>query len=137
REPWKLHGWIGVDSSLRLVGEVRNGVSVEIAYAGKVRHPAVCTAGQDGRDSFAFERPAGVWGPITARGGDRQLLGSHLAWPPEFRLSGWVMLENKALVGNARLNWAPTLPMEIVVTPRGAGHTQAPIASVAVESTGL
>lgn len=136
RAPSKFPGWIGVDTGLRLVGEVRNGTRVAIAYAGRIYYPAISRVDQDGLASFEIEIPAGVTGRITALGGDLQLLGSGFAWPPEFGLSGWVMLENRALVGKARLDWAPTLPITLAITRCGGEPIRLPVASSSAGSTG-
>ncbi|MGP0074275.1 MAG: glycosyltransferase [Bryobacteraceae bacterium] len=115
----KFAGWIGVDTSLRLVGEVRRGIPVSIAWAGRICHPSISAVDRDGVASFHFDMPAGVLDRVTAVRGDVPLLGSGFAWPPEFGLCGWVMLENKTLVGKARLDWAPTLPTTLAITRRG------------------
>lgn len=135
RASGKLPGWIGVDTNLRLAGEVRSGAPLAIAYNGRVFYPSISPADRNGLISFAFEMPAGVSGRITALSGDRQLLGSGFTWPPEFGLSGWVMLENKALVGKARLDWAPMLPITLAITRCGGGQVPLPGAS-ATGSTG-
>ncbi len=134
RAPSKFPGWIGVDTSLRLVGEVRSGIPVAIAYADRVCYPPISAVDREGLDSFELEIPAGVSTRIMAFRGDLPLLGSGFAWPPEFGLSGWVMLENKTLVGEARLDWAPTLTIPLAITRSGGGHM--PVATAAVGSTG-
>jgi GT2 family glycosyltransferase/glycosyltransferase involved in cell wall biosynthesis len=129
RPPGPFPGWVGVDTSLRLIGEVQNGIPVAIAYAGRIRHPAISAVNSNGLTSFEFEIPAGVSGQITAFSGHLPLLGSGFNWPPEFGLSGWVMLENKAVVGKAKLEWAPTRPITLAITPAGGEPIRLSVAS--------
>ena len=120
----KFPGWVGVDTRLRLVGQVRTGSRVRVACEGSVLFPTVCLVDQDGFDSFMIDLPAGVSGRLTARTGDCKLLGSDFSWPPAFGLSGWVMAENKVLVGEVHLDWAPALPVKLAIGRRGGEHIQ-------------
>ncbi|MGA2216095.1 MAG: glycosyltransferase, partial [Bryobacteraceae bacterium] len=135
--PSKFRGWIGVvGTGLRLAGQVRAGASVAIMYAGRVCHPPISAVDQEGLSSFELDIPAAVSSHIAACSGALPLLGSGFAWPPEFGLSGWVMLQGKVLVGKARLDWAPKLPVPIAITHCGDGRIRLPLPSVAVDSTG-
>jgi GT2 family glycosyltransferase/glycosyltransferase involved in cell wall biosynthesis len=119
RLPSKFPGWIGVDSNLRLVGAFRIGTPLEIEYVRKIYRPSISVIDRDGVASFEFQMPVEGADRIRAFTGDIELLGSGFAWPPEFGLAGWVMLENARLVGKARLGWAPTLPTTVAITPAG------------------
>jgi GT2 family glycosyltransferase/glycosyltransferase involved in cell wall biosynthesis len=116
RPPSKIPGWIGVASRLRLVGDVQNELPVAISYEGRIRHPAILAVNASGLASFDFEMPAGVTGPVTAFSGHLPLLGSPFAWPPDFQPSGWVLVEDQALVGKVLLEWAPTLAVTLAIT---------------------
>jgi len=120
----KFPGWVGVDTRLRLVGQVRPGSPVRVACGGSVLFPTVCRVDQDGFGSFMIDLPTGVSGRLTARTGDCKLLGSDFSWPPEFGLSGWVMAENKVLLGEVYLDWAPALPVKLAIGRRGGEHIQ-------------
>ncbi len=130
-------GWVGVDTSLRFVGELRAGNSVRIAADRKVYEPALRVVERNGLDSFEFEAPASVSGRITVfTPGDLPLLGSDFAWPPDFGLFGWVIAENEKLVGKARLDWAPALPIALAIGPCGEEPIRLPAGSAAGDSTG-
>jgi GT2 family glycosyltransferase/glycosyltransferase involved in cell wall biosynthesis len=131
----KFPGWIGIHSSLRLVGEVRNGIPVAIAFGGNIRHPTVSKAGPDGMVSFELDMPANASGQIAAFSGPFHLLGSALKWPPEFGFSGWVMLEEGKLVGKSRLDWAPALPTTLAIGERGGKHVHVSVPAAATRST--
>jgi GT2 family glycosyltransferase/glycosyltransferase involved in cell wall biosynthesis len=123
-------GWVGVDTKLRLVGQVRTGSQVTIQVRDSQLHPVVCQVDQDGFDSFACEVPSEASGQITVRAGESRLVGSDLSWPPEFGLFGWVLVENKALVGRVGLDWAPGNPVTLAITARGKDLRRVVVPSV-------
>jgi GT2 family glycosyltransferase/glycosyltransferase involved in cell wall biosynthesis len=134
--PGKFPGWIGIDSRLRFVGEVRRELPIAIAHSGRIYFPAVSAEDRDGLSSFELDIPAGVTTQITAFSGDRQLLASGLPWPPEFGFSGWVMLENETLVGKTRLDWAPHLPATLAISKPGGAQVRLSVPAAAGSSTG-
>lgn len=133
----KFAGWIGVDSRLRLVGQVWTGSNLRIAFAGRAWSPAICAVDEDGLDSFTFDVPTGVSGQMEVYTPGCKLLGSGMLWPPEFGLAGWVIMENKQLVGKVQLDWAPTLPVTLAIGPSSDGkHIRLPVISSACGSAG-
>jgi GT2 family glycosyltransferase/glycosyltransferase involved in cell wall biosynthesis len=122
-------GWVGVDTKLRVVGQLRSGFHVSMACGDSVLSPLIDSVNQDGLDSFTVEVPPDVSGAIAARLGDVPLLGSGLLWPPDFGLSGWVAVENRRLVGDVRLDWCPALPATLKVGPVGGEHIRVSVAS--------
>jgi GT2 family glycosyltransferase/glycosyltransferase involved in cell wall biosynthesis len=123
-------GWIGVDTKVRLVGQVRTGVQVKITISDsdEIWFPIITAADQDGLDCFQFDVPAGISGPLTVCAGNLELIGSGLGWPPEFGLQGWVVMENQTLLGEVRLDWAPSLPVTLVIGPSGRESIRPPVA---------
>lgn len=117
---WRKHGdrhpgWVGIDSTLRLVGEAPAGAVALIEQGGEsLGH--VSPAGSAGAPaSFARPVPPAA-GALTVRVGARELLGSKLPWPPDFGLTGWVVLEGRHLRGEVGMNWNPRAPVTLVVT---------------------
>jgi GT2 family glycosyltransferase/glycosyltransferase involved in cell wall biosynthesis len=108
-------GWVGVDTGLRLVGQVETGSSLRIASASGVWSATICVVDQDGLDTFVLDGPRGLSGRLDIYASGRKLLGSGMLWPPEFGLAGWVILENKQLVGEVQLEWAPPLPVTLAI----------------------
>jgi GT2 family glycosyltransferase len=121
-------GWVGVDTSLRLVGEVRTGSRLSIACSEKTYEPATNVVDRGGFDAFAFQVPAGFSGRIKVFAGNQELLGSEIAWPPEFGFSGWVVAENQQLTGRVKLEWAPTLPVTLDIRGWGNRNLEVPVA---------
>jgi GT2 family glycosyltransferase len=104
---------MGIDANLRLVGEV-------------VGAPAVITWGESspvsitadaGCSSFSVPLPHGFSGSIRAMAGDLELLGSGLAWPVDFGVSGWVVLEDRQLSGEVSMAWNGASPLTVIVAP--------------------
>jgi GT2 family glycosyltransferase/glycosyltransferase involved in cell wall biosynthesis len=122
-------GWVGVDKKLRLVGQVWKGRNLRIACASRVWSPTVCSVERDGLESFTFVLPAGVSGRLEVYARDFKLLGSGLTWPPEFGFSGWVLSENRRLLGEVQLDWAPALPVTLAIGPCEGRHVLLPVAS--------
>lgn len=110
-------GWVGVDEHLRLSGEVQAGAPLTVLGDGRVQplRNLIRARGRNGLESFTCELPSGVCGPLVVCSRGRPLLGSGLPWPPPFELSGWVALESAALHGEVRLDWAPSLPLTVIV----------------------
>jgi GT2 family glycosyltransferase len=121
-------GWVGVDTKVRLVGQVRTGAQVTITIRDEDWFPTITAADQDGLDCFQFEVPAGISGPLTVCAGNLKLIGSDLLWPPEFGLCGWVVMENQTLLGEVRLDWAPSLPLTLLIGPAGGESIRLPVA---------
>lgn len=120
-------GWVGVDTSLRLVGEIPNGSVARIyhdaASLGKIE--ALSVGGP--RAAFSHTLSPGRFGRVRVCVGERELFGSGLQWPPDFGASGWVVLEDRMLAGEVGLNWAPQSPVPIVVVHDG-GEIQVTVA---------
>jgi GT2 family glycosyltransferase/glycosyltransferase involved in cell wall biosynthesis len=115
-------GWIGVDSRLRLIGEIRNDGPLDIQLLNRAFEPESLSQSEFGFSSFVCSLPSGISGHIMARSGGAALLGSGLAWPPNFDLAAWAAVEDGALVGEARLGWFPAHSVTLAIGVRGE-HT--------------
>ena len=120
---WRQHGarhpgWVGIDSQLNLVGEIRAGGLALIEQGGQsLGH--VSPAGAPGVPvSFVRAAPTGA-GALSVRVGSQPLLGSALPWPPDFGVSGWVVLEGSRLKGEVRMDWNARAPVTLVVSQDG------------------
>jgi len=118
----KSPGWMGVETGFRLVGQVLAGNELRIALGNSVFHPSISPADSDGLGSFTFEVPSGVSGRLVVCTGGSKLLGSDQSWPPEFGFSGWVVAENRMLVGKVGLDWAPLLPVTLTIGRYGSSY---------------
>lgn len=132
----KFSGWVGAETGLRLVGQVRSGHDVRIEFGDGVFYPTTCLAGLGGFNSFTFDVPAGVSGPLVVRTAESKLLGSDLSWPPEFGLSGWVVAEDRILVGKVGLDWAPLLPVPLAIGQVGSRYLRRVVVPSSSGSTG-
>ena len=121
-------GWVGVDTSLRLLGEVRTGGRLSIHCAGKTYHPATYMVDCREFDAFEFRLPTGFQSRIKVFVDKQELLGSEIAWPPEFGFSGWVVAEDQKLTGRVKLDWAPTLPLTLDIRGWGSRNLEVPVA---------
>jgi GT2 family glycosyltransferase/glycosyltransferase involved in cell wall biosynthesis len=119
-----FRGWVGIDTELQIVGQVQSGSHLAIHLDDTPLHPAIDPLARDGIKSFKCRVPIGRCGRITARDGESELLGSKLAWPPDFSLSGWVAAEDKTLVGKVCLDWAPALPVTLAIAQSGIQHVR-------------
>lgn len=124
-------GWIGVDSRLRLIGEVRIDGPLDIQLSNKVYKPDVFFESESGLNWFECSFPCGVSGQVAARSGNAFLLGSGLVWPPDFDLAAWVALQGDSLVGEARLGWLPGRSMTLAIGVRGEQHSRKSIVTAA------
>jgi GT2 family glycosyltransferase/glycosyltransferase involved in cell wall biosynthesis len=115
-DPERFPGWMGLDSALRLVGEL-TGVPAAIvnwcnASIGRIG------VRPDTAPQFSVDVPAHLEpGTLKVRAGDSELLGSGLRWPLDFRHEGWVVLEQRRLFGRVGLSWAPQVPLTVIVGP--------------------
>jgi GT2 family glycosyltransferase len=112
-------GWVGVDRKLQLVGQAANGKTVGVRTENGVEHAAFVARRSRRTNDFIGRLRGGLTGPIVATRNGRELLGSGLLWPPELLFSGWVTLEDSQLVGEARLGWAPRLPLGLELSFSG------------------
>jgi GT2 family glycosyltransferase/glycosyltransferase involved in cell wall biosynthesis len=115
-DPERFPGWMGFDSTLRLVGELIDAPSAVIdwcsAFLGHI------TADPKSAPRFAVDAPAELEaGLLRVRAGDRELLGSGLRWPVDFRETGWVVLEDRRLLGAVSLRWDPHSVLTVIVGP--------------------
>lgn len=129
-------GWIGVNESLRVAGEVRNAIPLAITLAGRTYHPAISPPDRHGFASFEFSPNPGVPGHISALRGDAELLGSGFKWPPDFGLFGWVTVENRRLLGKVRLEWAPALPITLAISSRDIEKMRVTVPPAGLDFTG-
>jgi GT2 family glycosyltransferase/glycosyltransferase involved in cell wall biosynthesis len=127
-------GWVGIDSNLRLCGEIPGNCVARIYRGSDCVGELVAESDGDWLGSFFADIATRLAGELHVRVGERELLGSPLQWPPKVDLAGWVMLEGQALQGEVRLNWSPrsavTLlvgggpePQRVRVEPLQAGQT--------------
>jgi GT2 family glycosyltransferase/glycosyltransferase involved in cell wall biosynthesis len=124
--PGTFPGWFGVDSRLRLTGEIVAGSQMTMTLAGCEVIPAITLTRQGARDAFVIEMPEDSAGRVSLSVGERALLGPDLIWPPEFGLAGWVFLENNTLRGKVGMDWAPALPIALSIGAAGGSHTVVP-----------
>ncbi len=115
-------GWVGVDSSLRLVGELPAGSVARIHHDGTCVGEIESPAARHLPTAFSEVLPRGRTGPLRISVGERELLGSGLHWPPDFRLSGWVVVEDQVLAGEACLDWAPQSSLRLLVAHAGGEY---------------
>jgi GT2 family glycosyltransferase/glycosyltransferase involved in cell wall biosynthesis len=114
--PERFPGWMGLDSTLKLVGEL-TGVSAAIvnwcnASIGRI------SIRPDTSLEFSVDVPAHLEpGTLKVRAGDSDLLGSGLRWPLDFHHEGWVVLERRRLFGRVGLRWAPQPQLTVIVGP--------------------
>lgn len=119
-------GWIGVDNRLRLMGEVRTASPLEIRISDRPCEHLTLMEHGDGICSIEYDFPPDVSGEVTARSSGLFLLGSGLCWPPDFDLNAWAIIEDDALVGEARLGWSPSrFPPIAIGASEQPGHPQA------------
>lgn len=124
-------GWIGVDSRMRLIGEVQKVGPLDIQLSKKAYTPDVLFESESGLNSFECRLPCGVSGQVAARWGSAFLLGSGLVWPPDFDLAAWVALQGDSLVGEARLGRFPGRSMTLAIGVPGEQHSRESIVSAA------
>lgn len=116
-------GWVGIDSHLRLVGEAKSGSLAMVDQGQRPPRPTTTTAAPGPLWAIAHELDRTIEGPIRVRVGGRELLNSGLAWPPDFRIAGWVALEDDILVGEVRQDWNPLAPLKLAITSGNAAYT--------------
>ena len=129
-------GWIGLCSDLSLVGEARDGGAI-LVLLGRQPIPLEFTpVGADGFAGFRGTLPLDAPGMIGATGaGLRDVLGTGLPWPPEFRLSGWAVAGATDVVGEAQIGWAPHWPVPVLLRigpQRAIGPDEAPFVDASV-----
>jgi GT2 family glycosyltransferase/glycosyltransferase involved in cell wall biosynthesis len=114
--PGRFAGWMGLDSTLRLVGEL-TGVSAAVVNWCNASIGRISIA-PEASPQFSVDVPPHLEpGTLNARAGDSELLGSGLRWPLDFRHEGWVVLEQRRLFGRAGLRWAPQPRLTVIVGP--------------------
>ena len=115
----RYSGWIGLDSKLKLIGEVSRGSQLNLRIGGKVYQPAILRDSRARLDSFALQLPPGSTGIVTACANGSQLLGSGLTLPVDFASGGWVYRDGTSIHGEVRCSWAPTLPLTLAIRSGG------------------
>jgi GT2 family glycosyltransferase/glycosyltransferase involved in cell wall biosynthesis len=116
RDTGELPGWVGVDSALRLIGEIAAG---RVAHIERNEAPVgrIDRRGISGLPvPFSVRIAASGAEPIRVRVEDRDLLGSVLHWPADFGVTGWVVLEDRCLRGEVSATWAPRAPLELIIS---------------------
>lgn len=113
-------GWMGIDTELRLVGEIPSDCVACIYRGADIVGEIVAEDSGNSWGSFATEISSACAGVLRVRVGERELLGSGLSWPPHFDLAGWVVLEGDTLRGEVCLNWTPHSPVTLLINGAGA-----------------
>jgi GT2 family glycosyltransferase/glycosyltransferase involved in cell wall biosynthesis len=108
-------GWIGIDSRLRLVGAVREGIQLRIAGDDRIWAPDMSSVTENGLIPFQLELSGDLRTRIVGCANGLPLLGSNLHWPPDFGVSGWVVLEGDELHGEVKLDWMPMMPVVVTI----------------------
>jgi GT2 family glycosyltransferase len=126
RAPDLFPGWVGVDSRLRLVGEVVAGGIITVER--EADRVAVLDVPRPNRGrlnptpagqplaAFSTELTSHRPGRLRVRTGGVDLVGSGLCWPPDFGFSGWVVLEGGGLSGEVCLDWVPESPVRLTIS---------------------
>lgn len=112
-------GWVGVDSGLCLVGEVKAGSPLTIYLNGRQLPLAITQHNDDVFALFTVQMPDGISGKLSVLAGGDSLFGSEISWPPEFGINGWIMAEGNAIRGRVQMDWAPALPMQLAIRQAG------------------
>jgi len=113
------HFWAGIDSKLRLVGEISSGVRPAFSMQGNNLLAEFFPSSQEGFHSFRVSIPALSSGFVSVDLGDTPQRTLSLFWPPEFGVSGWVVNEGESLRGMAGMEWAPALTFDVVIRQNG------------------
>ena len=116
----RFPGWVGIDRQMRLVGELIGDGSAIVDWGGPAS--ALIEVASEASDAsaatgaFAVDIPAITSGTIRVRASGRDLLGSPCTWPPDFGVSGWVLIDGRELCGEVRCDWDPHQPVTLIVT---------------------
>ena len=129
-------GWIALSPGLELIGEIRlpraghlrvrtpDGRELPPLRAAKQRKEAGRNpTGDPGVEAFAI--PASNLsppGPVSAEIEGTALLGSGLAYPPDFALDGRTHVEGRRLTGWVQLGWAPSHSPELMIEDERGGR---------------
>lgn len=114
-----MAGWFGIGPELSIVGEVI-GISASAGIEirnddGTVIRKESLVVRPDGAAEFAFSRlEAATPTNLTAWVGSTSLIGSGLAYPPDFRLDGRADAASGKVTGWASLGWLQDHPIELV-----------------------
>ncbi len=126
--PGTSPGWIGVDSSLCLVGKAPAGSRLEWEQAATRGRITLPVSGTDRFVPIRLPLCASSGAPVIVYGDDGPLLGSPLARPPEFDCQGWVAPDEAGLRGEVRLAWAPGRPVTLIVGMPGEQERRVQVA---------
>ena len=133
-------GWIALSPQLELIGEIRlpkeGRLRVNAAEGQALPPPRPTTphkgasedrAGDDvGVEAFAIPLKAlPAPGPLAADIDGTALLGSGLAYPPDFALDGRTHVEGRRLTGWVQLGWTPSHPPELIIEDERGGRQSA------------
>jgi GT2 family glycosyltransferase/glycosyltransferase involved in cell wall biosynthesis len=119
-------GWIGIDRSMRLVGEVRDVSGLCIRVGDAHLAPSFGGWNEQGLTPFSHDMAGISNGPVIATRDGSPLIGSGLAWPPDFGCRGWVAAVGDALVGEADCAWDPDNPVALFATAASGVRTSVP-----------
>ena len=130
-------GWIALSPDLELIGEMRSQVGrLKVTTIGglALQQPRLTKPDKEVReragnaDAQAFAIPLKglpVLGPIVAEIDGTPLLGSGLAYPPDFALDGRTQAKGRRLTGWVQLGWAPSHPPELMIEDERGGRWSA------------
>lgn len=116
--PERFPGWIGVSSTLRLIGAAPAGSTLTIELGARELGRIEISGKRGALGAFSIAMPVDRPGVVRARADRVELLGSGLHWPPDFRANGWVVWEDGILLGEASLDWAPQSALQIQICNR-------------------
>jgi GT2 family glycosyltransferase/glycosyltransferase involved in cell wall biosynthesis len=133
----KPHHWVGIDSKLRLVGQISSGFRPAFSMEGNDLAAEFFPSSQDGFQSFRVYIPAGSSGFISVHLDGLSQRTSSVFWPPDFGVSGWVVYEEGSLRGKVGMEWAPALTFDVVICQNGRErlrHTVVPSTGASSEA---
>jgi GT2 family glycosyltransferase/glycosyltransferase involved in cell wall biosynthesis len=114
-EPLRFPGWVGIESSLCLVGMAPGRSCLDLAHGGRNVSFTVPATTNGRLDHFQIPLDRASSGQVRICGEFGALLGSPLSWPPEFDCTGWVTSDDGILSGEVRMAWAPGLSGTLIV----------------------
>lgn len=108
-------GWIGVSTTCHLIGAVKTGGDVHVKLQNGLVLSVQCVCEHKGFVDFIAKMPEGYVGLVEAFVNGHSLIGSGFQWPLDFGFCGWVSKELDKLHGRVCLEWAPNLPVTLLI----------------------